>query len=521
MRFLRLYCEAKANRAKSPVRDVFSASEPIGGITGKDVRKRRMNVHSRRDGRLTSLVDGMTKTRHSKLVILTRLADALIVGATFWLITLIYGQPFNERYSLVMVSGVGLFIFFAQFHDLYRSWRGAPLWQEGIRLWWVWVSVILALLLFAYATKTSAEYSRRTMLTWFVVTPVVLTVWRTGLHLVVGALRQRGVNTKTVAIVGARDLGARLASIFLDAPWMGFQVVGFYDDRAPAGSRPLVTKPVKVVGNLDDVVAQARDGALDMIYITLPMRAEKRIQQLVARLSDTTVSVYMIPDFFMFDLMNASWTHIGELPAVSIHETPFYGVDSWVKRMEDIVIASFILAIIALPMAIIAALIKFSSPGPVLFRQKRYGLMGQPIEVWKFRTMNVCDDGSDIKQATENDPRVTPLGKFLRRTSLDELPQFINVLQGRMSIVGPRPHAVAHNEQYRKLINGYMLRHKVKPGITGWAQINGWRGETETVDKMRARVEHDLAYIRNWSLWLDVKIIIATMLRGFMGRNAY
>lgn len=470
---------------------------------------------------MNSLVDGMVKTRQSKLVLFTRLTDLVIVGSCLWLILLVYDEPLTDRYELALVSGVGLFVFFAQFHDLYRSWRGAPLWQEGVRLWWVWVGVILGLLLFAYAAKTSAEYSRKVMLTWFLLTPAILTVWRIGLHLIVGSMRQQGINTKSVAIVGARDLGARLANICLGAPWMGFHVVGFYDDRAPAGSRPLASKPVKVVGNLDDLVAHSRSGSIDIIYITLPMRAEKRIQQLITRLSDTTVSVYMVPDFFMFDLMNANWTHIGELPAVSIHETPYYGVDSWIKRIEDIIIGSAILAVVAIPMIVIAAFIKGTSPGPVIFSQKRYGLMGQPIEVWKFRTMHVCDGDSEVKQATEDDPRVTRLGKFLRRTSLDELPQFINVLQGRMSIVGPRPHAVAHNEQYRKLISGYMLRHKVKPGITGWAQVNGWRGETETVDKMRARVEHDLAYIRNWSLWLDLKIIFATVFRGFTGRNAY
>jgi putative colanic acid biosynthesis UDP-glucose lipid carrier transferase len=414
-----------------------------------------------------------------------------------------------------------LFVFFAQFHDLYRSWRGAPLWQEGVRLWWVWLAVVLGLLTLAYATKTSAEYSRRLMLTWFLMTPVVLTAWRAALHLLVGVLRQWGFNIQTVAIVGARELGANLARTIQHAPWMGMKAVGFFDDRAPSGTRPLTRGPLAVVGNLDDLVTQARDGRIDVVYITLPMRAEQRIQQLISRLSDTTVSVYVVPDVFMFDLMNAGWSQVGDLPAVGVFESPFYGVDSWIKRIEDIILASVILLLAAVPMAIIATLVKLTSPGPVIFKQRRYGLKGEKIEVWKFRTMTVCEDGNDVAQATRCDPRITPLGSFLRRTSLDELPQFINVLQGRMSIVGPRPHAVAHNEQYRKLIDGYMLRHKVKPGITGWAQVNGWRGETETVEKMRIRVDHDLAYIRNWSLWLDIKIILATVLKGFSSKNAY
>jgi putative colanic acid biosynthesis UDP-glucose lipid carrier transferase len=463
----------------------------------------------------------MLRTRHSKLVLFTRLTDAFIVGFSLWILASLYDVEWSEDYSLALACSVGLFVFFGQFHDVYRSWRGAPLWQEGIRLWWAWIGVILGLLFLAYATKTSAIYSRRVILTWFSLTPVILTMWRAGLHLFVGMLRQHGFNTRNVAIVGARDVGARLARRILSAPWMGLRPVGFYDDRCPAGSRPLASEPLKVIGNLDTLVDEARNGRIDLIYITLPMRAEKRIQELIARLSDTTVSIHMVPDFFMFDLMNASWTHIGDLPTVSIFETPFYGVDSWVKRIEDVIISLAILSVIALPMAIIALLVKLSSPGPVIFRQRRYGLLGQQIEVWKFRTMTACEDGDIVKQARRCDPRVTRIGAFLRRTSLDELPQFFNVLQGRMSIVGPRPHAIVHNEQYRKMINGYMLRHKVKPGITGWAQINGWRGETENVDKMRARVEHDLAYIRNWSLWLDLKIIIATLFKGFGGKNVY
>jgi len=461
------------------------------------------------------------KPRQSKLVMFTRITDAAIVGGSLWLLLLVYGVPWSAEYSLVLACSIGLFTFFSETQDVYRSWRGAPLWQEGVRLWWAWIGVILGLLFLAYMSKQSAEYSRRVIMTWFLLVPVLLTIWRSVLHLCVGVLRQRGINTQTVAIVGARDLGVRLVQTVNRAPWMGFKICGFYDDRAPNGSRPLASEPVGVVGNINELIEDARAGKIDVIYITLPMRAERRIQQIVSRLSDTTVSVYMIPDFFMFDLMNANWAHVGDLPSVSIYETPFYGVDSWIKRVEDIIVSSVILMFIALPMLVIGLMVKLGSPGPVLFKQYRYGLQGQKIEVWKFRTMVVSDEEDNVTQATQHDPRLTRLGGFLRRTSLDELPQFINVLQGRMSIVGPRPHAVLHNEQYRKLIDGYMLRHKVKPGITGWAQINGWRGETQTLEKMRSRVEFDLAYIRNWSLWLDVKIIMTTIFKGFKGENAY
>ena len=206
---------------------------------------------------------------------------------------------------------------------------------------------------------------------------------------------------------------------------------------------------------------------------------------------------------------------------LSIYDTPLNGLGQWLKRLEDLVLGSIILAMISLPMLAIAIGIKLTSRGPVLFKQDRYGLDGQKIKVWKFRSMRTMENGAKVTQATKGDPRITPFGAFLRRTSLDELPQFFNVLQGSMSIVGPRPHAVAHNEEYRQLISGYMLRHKVKPGITGWAQINGWRGETDTLDKMAKRIEFDLAYIRNWSLLFDLKIVYWTIFRGFVGSNAY
>jgi len=203
--------------------------------------------------------------------------------------------------------------------------------------------------------------------------------------------------------------------------------------------------------------------------------------------------------------------HVGGLPVLAVCETPFYGVNGIVKRVSDIVLATLILILIAPLLAAIALAVKLSSPGPAIFRQRRYGLNGQEVVVYKFRSMTVAEDGAVVRQATKNDARVTRLGAFMRRTSLDELPQFVNVIQGRMSIVGPRPHAVAHNEMYRKLIKSYMIRHKVRPGITGWAQVNGLRGETETVEKMRARIEYDLDYLRNWSLGLDLKIIWQTI----------
>jgi putative colanic acid biosynthesis UDP-glucose lipid carrier transferase len=323
------------------------------------------------------------------------------------------------------------------------------------------------------------------------------------------------------AIAGATPLGRRLARRMRDEPWLGLKLLGFFDDRHAGRLDAKALGTVPVQGSLDVLVEKARLGEIDLVYLALPMRAEPRIHEIVQRLADTTASVYMAADFNTFDLLHARWTSMGEVPVVSIHETPFSGVDGWLKRAEDIVLGSAILALIALPMLLISLAVKLGSKGPVFFRQRRYGLNGEVIDVLKFRSMTVAEDGDEIRQATKGDSRITSLGAFLRRTSLDELPQFLHVLTGEMSIVGPRPHAVAHNELYRKKIKGYMLRHKVKPGITGWAQVNGWRGETDTLEKMEKRVEHDLAYIRNWDLLWDIQIIFRTVFSRKARRNAY
>jgi putative colanic acid biosynthesis UDP-glucose lipid carrier transferase len=261
--------------------------------------------------------------------------------------------------------------------------------------------------------------------------------------------------------------------------------------------------------------------SINVVYITLPMSRDPRIVRVLNDLRDTTASVYFVPTTLPFDLIQARVERIGGISVIAVCETPYYGINGVLKRAADIVIAGLILALIWPLMLAIAIGVKKTSPGPVLFKQRRYGLDGKEILVYKFRTMSVCEDGDHIEQARQNDRRVTRFGAFLRKTSLDELPQFINVLEGTMSIVGPRPHAVAHNEEYRRLIEGYMIRHKVKPGITGWAQVNGFRGETETVEKMKKRIEYDLDYLNHWSLSLDLWIIFKTALVVLKDSKAY
>jgi putative colanic acid biosynthesis UDP-glucose lipid carrier transferase len=257
------------------------------------------------------------------------------------------------------------------------------------------------------------------------------------------------------------------------------------------------------------------------VYITLPLGSQPRIVELLEQLQGTTASLFFVPDVFGISIIQGRLQDMNGVPVVGILDTPFTGTNELVKRISDIVLATLILLLISPILLAVAIGVKLSSPGPVIFKQRRNGLQGEEIIVYKFRSMRAMDNGPVVKQATKDDPRITPFGAFIRRTSLDELPQFINVLQGRMSIVGPRPHAVAHNEQYRQMIKAYMVRHKVKPGITGWAQVNGHRGETDTIDKMKARVEYDLEYLRNWSLGLDLQIIVRTIRLMFFDRNAY
>jgi putative colanic acid biosynthesis UDP-glucose lipid carrier transferase len=309
-----------------------------------------------------------------------------------------------------------------------------------------------------------------------------------------------------------------MAARIQDMTWMGLKIVGVFDDR-PLDRIDL--GGLSFEGNMQSLITRAKSGEIDVVYITLPMHAESRIVKLVNQLSDTTASVYVVPDSFVFDLYHARWSNVAGMPVVSVYESPFYGIEGWVKRAEDLILGSMILLFILPLMLIIGLGVKLTTPGSVIFKQRRYGLNGDVVEVWKFRSMTASDDGDRVVQATKNDTRVTSFGGFLRRNSLDELPQFINVLQGRMSIVGPRPHAVSHNEQYRSIIQGYMLRHKVRPGITGWAQINGWRGETDCLEKMQGRIDCDLAYVRNWTLWLDIKIIWMTFFRVFITKNVY
>src|SRR5688572_24229658 len=382
-----------------------------------------------------------------------------------------------------------------------------------------WMLVVGLLLMLGWVTRTLGSFDERVILAWILLAPAaIFTGHRLLPSILPRVLAAEGLQ-RVAVIAGAGDVGVSLAERIRETPFLGVRVAGFFDDRGSERLHGLSHHGV--LGSLSQLADYVKKNRVDLIYLALPMASQPRIVKLLDELHDTTASIYFAPDLFLFDLIQARVDTIGGIPVLAVCETPFYGVDGLVKRLSDIVFASVILALIAPLMLAIAIAVKLSSPGPAIFRQRRYGLDGREIIVYKFRTMTVTEDGDTVRQASKNDTRVTPLGAFLRRTSLDELPQFINVLQGRMSVVGPRPHAVAHNEMYRKLIKSYMVRHKVRPGITGWAQVNGLRGETESLDKMKARIEHDLDYLRSWSLRLDLFIMAKTVWAVLKGHNAH
>ncbi len=466
-------------------------------------------------------VGGLIRPHTSKFAFLHRALDATVILFSLGVAARLYEVELDAGYWLGGVLAVLLFQLAGETTHLYASWRVYSFRQEAVELATVCIGVGAVLVVAAFLSKTSAQYSRVVMVLWWALAFAGLVLERLAIRSFLRASRARGRNLRVLAIAGAGELGLHVAERVLAAEWLGMMLVGFYDDVVPVGLRPLHGRPYTVEGDLAALVQGARQGRLDYVYIALPLVQQEKVTALIHDLSDTTASVFVVPDFIVFEMMQARWTSIEGMPVVSVFDTPFLGADGWLKRVEDVVVASAVLMLALPAMLAIALGVKLSSPGPVLFRQRRYGLNGKIVDVWKFRTMTVLEDGDNVAQAKRVDPRVTRFGAFLRRTSLDELPQFFNVLQGHMSVVGPRPHAVAHNEQYRKLVPGYMLRHKVKPGITGWAQVNGWRGETDTVEKMKKRVEYDLHYIRNWSIWLDFKIVALTIVKGFSSPSAY
>lgn len=383
-----------------------------------------------------------------------------------------------------------------------------------------WGLIAFLLVFFGWATRFLQYFDAQVIVIWLGLAPLASILAQLVFRFVAPRLLLFQNDPKRAVIAGMNDQGIELGRRLVTDRYNHTQLLGYFDDRSRDRLKGI--EEFSLLGKLDSLTSFVKEHRVQVIYLCLPMTTQQRILELLNNLRDTTASIYFVPDIFVTDLIQARMDTVSGLPVVAVCDTPFTGIDGLLKRSSDIVLSLLILILISPLLLVLAIAVKLTSPGPVIFKQRRYGLDGEEIVVYKFRSMTVCEDGGDIQQAKRGDQRITPLGAFMRRTSLDELPQFFNVLQGRMSIVGPRPHAIAHNELYRKVINGYMVRHKVKPGITGWAQVCGYRGETDTLDKMQARIDHDLEYLRNWSLRLDLFIIFRTVWVILKGqREAY
>jgi putative colanic acid biosynthesis UDP-glucose lipid carrier transferase len=452
--------------------------------------------------------------------LLQGLAPAMLLPASLYIIALLLGVPFDQPLQLLAaISGVLSFVALEPKPD--------DMLDLDTELSVVVAEVVLRLALtmgllyfLGVVTGHRDEFPRLLMLTWAFAATTLTCASETALLATMRWVVQSRQNERSAVIVGVNAGSILLATRLRQHPEYCTSVKGFFDDRTP--ERLEATGDLPILGGLSDLVAYTAKEGIKVIFVALPLRHIQRVMQLLDHLRDSTMSIYYVPDVYVFDLIQARSGDIGSVPIIAMCETPFFGYRGVMKRLSDIIFTVGIL-LPALPvMLLIALAIRLTSRGPVLFKQRRYGLDGKEILVYKFRSMYVAEDGPHVAQAQKDDPRITPIGGFLRRKSLDELPQLFNVLQGRMSLVGPRPHAVAHNEMYRQLIKGYMMRHKVLPGITGLAQVNGCRGETSQLEQMQARVNYDLDYLRQWSPLLDLQIILKTALQILRGdRRAY
>ncbi len=443
---------------------------------------------------------------------------AVLAGVMFYPLTQIYDVQYDRPFLVLSILAATFTLAVLPPRNQTSQVVSGRLELATILLW-RWAVLVACLLALGYVTKFSEQYSRRVVVTWVLVTPVLLVMLQLLLQSMTRALLMDATHARRAIIVGCTPASQELARRLGLHNELGIAVAGFFDDRG--SDRLGCSRYAQLLGRFADVLAFVNRRNIDVIFISIPPGQVPRIRELVHELGDTTASIYFVPDVSGFDMVQQRASEILGFPVVAMCETPFHGYRGLVKRLMDVTLAAVGGVLISPLLLGIAWAVKRSSPGPVLFRQRRYGLDGREILVYKFRTMTVCEDGALITQARRYDQRVTAIGKHLRRWSLDELPQLINVLQGTMSLVGPRPHAVAHNEEYRKLIKRYMVRHKVLPGITGLAQVRGCRGETTCVEDMEARVVFDLEYMRNWTPFLDLQILVATVFAVLRPDRAY
>lgn len=460
--------------------------------------------------RYVAYIDVAVRAGDVVIIVLSALAAAMLRFNSV-------GAP--PRYHTVTAVAVLLAIIVFPVCGVYRSWRGERLATELVKVWLAWSVVLLATLVIGWAFKATEDYSRLWVGAWFSGAAILFALHRSAGRMSLRLVRSRGIDTRRVVLVGATDAGRKIVQATRANPWMGLHVVGYIatpHDRVTIDGLPQL-------GELDRFTTHPGLVDCDQVWITLPMQAEADIRRLQQALDDSAVTVRFVPDLFGYELLNQRASQLAGIPIITLRGSRITGYSRFIKSAEDRVLSALILIALSPLMVLLAIGVKLSSPGPILFKQRRLGLGGRSVEVWKFRSMRVHSEADGVvTQCAREDPRTTRFGRFIRRTSLDELPQFINVLRGTMSIVGPRPHAIEHDHYYRRLIKGYAQRHQVKPGITGWAQVHGLRGETNTLEKMAKRVQYDMVYIRTWSLLLDLRIIAKTAAIAFFpGKNAY
>lgn len=446
-----------------------------------------------------------------------RLANPAVVFGALWIAAEIRGLQFGIHYEALGIVACLTALLVFNGMGLNRSrWRTGTLIDLG-SLFVAWATTASILLALGYVTKSTADFSRVALSTWFVLVLVLLCV----LHLAVWSyfrwLRRRGVGSCSAVLAPLTPAALRLAAAFRADASFGVAAEGFFDDekREPTGGMPWL-------GRLLDLPDYVRRNGIQAVYVSLEQPGVPALPRVLEGLQGSSSSIYLIPNLFSFDLLSSEWQSVGGIPVLAVGGAELGEFGGVLKRAMDAAISAAALALLSPLLLVVAVAIKVDSPGPVIFKQKRYGLNGDEITVWKFRSMSCLDnDRRHVHQAVRADRRVTSVGAWLRRTSVDELPQLWNVLRGSMSLVGPRPHAVAHNEFYREKIRGYMLRHRVRPGMTGWAQVNGLRGQTETLDKMQRRLDYDLEYVRRWTPVLDLWILLRTVPALLSNRDVY
>lgn len=459
---------------------------------------------------------GLAAGRDNILYNTESLLEPIVIVLVIWAIAYWFTGHVSPRYLILSA-----FLFYITFPC--SSKLHMPPWQVFRNITLTWLLIVIVVISLGILTGYNKLFPPNAILVWLWLTPVCQIAAVLALRFFAPFILKLQGTQKKAIIVGVNEQGVTLAESLENNRYNSTTCIGYFDDRGKERLPENMQYPL--LGKFGDLADYVKTHHIDVIYLNIiqlaaPNASQPRMAKLLDDLKDTTASIYIVPDMFLSDVIQGNIGHVGDIAVLAVCESPIVGVDNMVKRLFDISLSVLLLALMSPIILGIIIGIKLSSPGPILFRQRRYGLDGKEISVYKFRSMTTHHSDGDVVQATKRDRRITHFGAFLRKTSLDELPQFINVIQGRMSIVGPRPHAVKHNEMYRKLIKGYMIRHKVRPGITGWAQVSGYRGETETLDKMQTRIDHDLDYLRHWSLRLDIYIIFKTIWVMIKGQDS-